>query len=62
MNAGCGGGFVDRPVAALPGGIGNIAAWITSAQHLKPGNAMPSYDNLRGPQLRALSAYLESLK
>lgn len=46
----------------LPGGIGNIAAWITSAQHLKPGNAMPSYDNLRGPQLRALSAYLESLK
>jgi cytochrome c oxidase subunit II len=46
----------------LPGGVGNIAGWIASAQHLKPGNAMPSYDQLEGPQLRALSAYLESLK
>jgi cytochrome c oxidase subunit 2 len=46
----------------LPGGIGNIAGWIASAQHLKPGNAMPSYDRLEGPQLRALAAYLESLK
>jgi cytochrome c oxidase subunit 2 len=46
----------------LRGGIGNIAAWIASAQHLKPGNAMPSYDRLEGPQLRALSAYLASLK
>ena len=46
----------------LPGGVGNIAAWIASAQHLKPGNAMPSYDQLEGPQLRALAAYLESLK
>jgi cytochrome c oxidase subunit II len=47
---------------ALRGGIGNIAGWIASAQHLKPGNAMPSYDQLEGPQLRALAAYLESLK
>jgi cytochrome c oxidase subunit II len=47
---------------ALPGGVGNIAGWIASAQHLKPGNPMPSYDQLRGPQLRALAAYLESLK
>jgi cytochrome c oxidase subunit 2 len=46
----------------LPGGVGNIAAWIASAQHLKPGNAMPSFDQLEGPQLRALAAYLESLK
>jgi cytochrome c oxidase subunit 2 len=46
----------------LPGGVGNIAAWIASAQHLKPGNAMPSYNQLAGPQLRALAAYLESLK
>jgi cytochrome c oxidase subunit II len=46
----------------LPGGIGNIAGWIASAQHLKPGNGMPSYDRLAGPQLRALAAYLESLK
>ncbi len=46
----------------LLGGVGNIAAWITSSQHLKPGNAMPSYDQLEGPQLRALAAYLESLR
>jgi cytochrome c oxidase subunit 2 len=46
----------------LPGGVGNIAAWIASAQHLKPGNLMPSYDQLQGPQLRALAAYLTSLK
>ncbi len=46
----------------LPGGVGNIAAWIASSQHLKPGNAMPSFDRLEGPQLRLLAAYLESLK
>ena len=32
----------------LPGGIGSIAGWIASAQHLKPGNAMQSYDRLEG--------------
>ncbi len=46
----------------LPGGVGNIAGWIASAQHIKPGNGMPSYDWLEGPQLRALSAYLASLR
>jgi cytochrome c oxidase subunit 2 len=46
----------------VSGGVGNIAGWIASAQHLKPGNTMPSYDQLEGPQLRALAAYLESLK
>lgn len=46
----------------LPGGVGNIAGWIASSQHLKPGNAMPSYDQLTGPQLRALAAYLASLR
>ena len=46
----------------LPGGVGNIAAWIASAQHLKPGNPMPSFDRLEGPELRALAGYLESLK
>lgn len=46
----------------LPGGVGNLAAWIASAQHLKPGNAMPSYDRLSGPELRALAAYMESLQ
>ena len=46
----------------IPGGIGNLAAWIASSQHLKPGNAMPSYDQLRGEQLRAVAAYLASLE
>lgn len=46
----------------LPGGVGNIAAWIASAQHIKPGTSMPSYDNLDGPQLRALAAWLASLE
>jgi cytochrome c oxidase subunit 2 len=46
----------------LPGGVGNIAGWIASSQHLKPGNAMPSFDQLEGRHLRALAAYLESLK
>ena len=46
----------------LPGGVGNIAAWIASSQHLKPGNKMPSYDRLTGEELRAVAAYLESLK
>jgi cytochrome c oxidase subunit 2 len=53
-----------RTIAAgtLPGGVGNIAAWIASAQHLKPGNAMQSYNPLEGPELVALAAYLESLQ
>jgi cytochrome c oxidase subunit 2 len=46
----------------LPNGVGNIAGWIASAQHLKPGNLMPSYDRLEGPQLRALASYLDALK
>ena len=42
--------------AAVPG-------WIAGAQDLKPGNRMPSYANaLDGPELRAVSAWLESLK
>jgi cytochrome c oxidase subunit II len=45
----------------LGGGVGNIAGWIASAQHLKPGIAMPSFP-LEGPKLRAVAAYLGSLK
>lgn len=56
------GGRRNVGAGTLPGGIGNIAAWIASSQHLKPGNAMPAYDQLQGPQLRALAAYLESLE
>jgi cytochrome c oxidase subunit 2 len=47
---------------ALGGGTGNIAGWIAGTQHLKPGNAMPPYRNLEGPALRALAAWLGSLR
>lgn len=47
---------------ALPGGMDNLAAWIKNAQHFKPGVAMPSYDQVEAPKLRALAAYLASLQ
>ena len=46
----------------LPNNVGTLAGWISSAQHLKPGNLMPSYGNLTGQELRAIAAYLEGLK
>lgn len=45
-----------------PNNVGTLAGWIASAQHLKPGVHMPSFDRYRGEDLRALAAYLESLK
>jgi cytochrome c oxidase subunit 2 len=53
-----------RSIAAgtFPTNIGTLAGWIASAQHLKPGNLMPSFGNLQGEDLRAVAAYLESLK
>jgi cytochrome c oxidase subunit 2 len=45
-----------------PVNAGAIAAWITSAQHLKPGNLMPEFTQFSGAELRALAAYLESLR
>jgi cytochrome c oxidase subunit 2 len=55
---------IRRSIGAgtLPGGVGNIAGWISGAQRLKPGCKMQSYDQLEGTQLRALANYLESLK
>jgi cytochrome c oxidase subunit 2 len=46
----------------LPNNIGTLAAWIASAQHLKPGNKMPSFNIFKGTELRSLALYLESLK
>ena len=40
---------------------GNLAGWIADVGDMKPGAQMPSYNHLSGPDLRALSAYLESL-
>jgi cytochrome c oxidase subunit 2 len=41
---------------------GTLSAWIVHNQDIKPGNFMPSYEILSGPDLTALSAYLASLK
>ncbi len=40
----------------------NLAAWIVDAQSLKPGAQMPSMRQLSGTDLRALVAYLQSLR
>jgi cytochrome c oxidase subunit 2 len=53
-------GFIAA--GTLPNNAGTLAGWIASAQHLKPGNLMPSFGNLQGEELRAIAAYLESLK
>jgi len=47
---------------ALPMNRGTLAAWILSAQHIKPDNLMPSFNTLSGEELQALVLYLESLK
>jgi len=41
---------------------GTLAGWIADPTAMKPGAKMPSYNHLPGPDLRALSAYLASLK
>ena len=46
----------------LPNGQGSIAGWITGNQQIKPGNLMPAYKRFSGEELRALSAYLDSLR
>jgi cytochrome c oxidase subunit 2 len=56
------GSRVSLAAGILPNNRGTLAGWISSAQHIKPGNLMPSFDTLSGPELRALASYLESLK
>lgn len=41
---------------------GNLAGWIADVDDMKPGAQMPPYNHLSGPDLRALAAWLESLK
>lgn len=47
---------------AFPNNQGTLAGWISDSQHLKPGNLMPSFNVFEGEDLRAIAAYLESLK
>lgn len=53
-----------RSLAAgvLPNNAGTLAGWIADSQHIKPGNQMPSFNQLSGEGLRALAQYMESLK
>jgi cytochrome c oxidase subunit 2 len=46
----------------LPNNAGTMGGWIADSQAIKPGNRMPAYPVLNGQDLRAVSAYLESLK
>jgi cytochrome c oxidase subunit 2 len=55
----------SRPSIAagsFPNNAGTLAGWISDAQHLKPGNAMPSFDRLDGRTVRAIATWLASLR
>ena len=56
------GSRLSLAAGTFPNNVGTLAGWISSSQHLKPDNLMPSFGNLRGDELRAIAAYLESLK
>jgi cytochrome c oxidase subunit 2 len=45
----------------IPNNPDALGDWIVDSQHVKPGNQMPDV-RLTGPQLRALLAYLETLR
>ena len=46
----------------LPNTLGNLEGWIANAQSLKPGTKMPTITTYSGPELRAVAAYVASLK
>lgn len=46
----------------LPNNVGALAGWIAGSQHIKPGNQMPSFNELSGEGLRVLAQYMESLQ
>jgi cytochrome c oxidase subunit 2 len=48
--------------AILPNRAGTVAGWITSSQHLKPGNLMPEFRQFTAAEVQALVAYLGSLE
>ena len=46
----------------LPNNQGTLGGWISDSQAIKPGNRMPAYPVLSGEDLRAVSAWLDSLE
>lgn len=47
--------------ATLPNTIGDLSGWISSPQHLKPGNYMPTL-SLSAPELARIRTFLAALK
>ncbi len=47
--------------ASLPKDLATLHAWVVNAPSLKPGTLMPRLDQLTGPELHDLVAYLQSL-
>jgi cytochrome c oxidase subunit 2 len=45
----------------VPNDPGTVADWISSSQHIKPGNLMPDFQ-FSGAELKALAQYVGSLK
>ena len=56
------GGRLTIAAGILPNNAGTLAGWIADSQHLKPSNRMPSFNSFAGEELRAIAAYLASLR
>jgi cytochrome c oxidase subunit 2 len=56
------GSRVSLGAGVFPNNVGTLAGWISDVQHVKEGARMPSYGDLSGEDLRAVAAYLASLK
>jgi cytochrome c oxidase subunit 2 len=57
--------LASRPTlgaGAVPNTRPMLQAWIVNAPAMKPGTQMPAFPQLDGPSLKALTAYLESLR
>jgi len=46
----------------LPNNRGTLIGWTGNSQAIKPGNRMPAYSTLPAADLRAIAAYLETLR
>jgi cytochrome c oxidase subunit II len=55
------GSRLSLAAAQLPNTLGHLAGWIVDPQQVKPGNEMPPQD-VSGPELQALLAYLSGLE
>lgn len=56
------GGRHSLAAGTLRNHVGTMAGWIAGPQDIKPGNPMPDSEVYSGRELRALSAWLESLE